>query len=141
MLDLGCGVTVADADVRLEFIRTGGPGGQNVNKVSTGCRLFFDAAHAAGLPDGLRRRLLELAGARLTREGVIVIAAVRHRTQEMNRLDALRRLRALVAEAAAPPAPPRRATRPSRGSVRRRLDGKTRRAGVKAGRGRPAGED
>ena len=139
--DLGCGVVAGDADLRLKFIRTGGPGGQNVNKVSTACQLFFDAARAPGLPDGVRRRLLELAGSRLTREGVVVITADRHRTQELNRLDALHRLRALVAEAAAPPPPKRRATRPTRGAVQRRLEGKTRRAGVKAGRGRPGGDD
>ncbi len=139
--DLGCGVVAGDADLRVKFIRTGGPGGQNVNKVSTACQLFFDAARAPGLSDAVRRRLLELAGSRLTREGIVVITADRHRTQELNRLDALARLRGLVAEASAPPPPKRRATRPTRGAVQRRLEGKTRRSGVKAGRSRPPGED
>ena len=141
MIDLGSGVCVGDDEIALKFIRASGPGGQKVNKVSTAVQLRFDAARSPALPERVRDRLLLSAGSRLTKEGVIVLTADRHRTQEMNRLDALNRLRALVAAAAAPPPPKRRATRPTLGSVRRRLDGKTRRSGVKAGRGRPGGDD
>ena len=141
MIDLGSGVEVGDDEVVLKFIRTGGPGGQNVNKVSTACQLRFDAAASPTLPERVRERLLASPASRLTKEGVIVLTADRHRTQEMNRIDALNRLRGWVAEAAAPPPKARRATRPTRSSVQRRLAGKALRSGVKAGRAPPRGED
>jgi ribosome-associated protein len=108
-----------------------------VQKVETAVQLRFDAAQSPSLPEAVRARLLRLAGHRLTGEGVIVIAADRFRSRERNRADARARLLALIAEAAEPPPPPRRATRPTKGSVERRLAGKTRRGAVKRLRGQP----
>lgn len=120
--------------------RTGGllyfgiwPRGQNVNKVATAAQLRFDAAHSSSLPDRVRARLLELAGSRATRDGVIVITARRFRTQQRNREDAIERLAALIREAAHRPAF-RVATRPSRAARQRRLQGKAHRARIKQGR-------
>lgn len=123
-------------ELEFRFYRAGGPGGQNVNKVSTAVQLRFDAAGSPSLSDPFRERLLKLAGARATSDGVILISAVRFRTQERNRADAIERLQALLDKAAYVPTR-RIATRPTRASKERRLKAKTSRSGIKAARSRP----
>ena len=129
-------VYLREEELEEVFIRASGPGGQNVNKVATAVQLRFDARRAAGLPERVRDRLIGLAGQRATKDGVIVIEASRFRTQERNRQDARDRLVALVAKAAEPPPPPRKKTRPTKGSVERRLKHKAGRSSVKKMRGR-----
>ena len=123
-------------DLVENFIRSSGPGGQNVNKVATAVQLRFDAANAEGLSERVRARVIKLAGQRATKEGVIVIEAGRFRTQEQNRADARARLTDLVAKAAEPSPPPRKKTRPTKDSVERRLKEKSGRSTVKKLRGR-----
>ena len=135
MIEVGRGIAIDERELEESFVRASGPGGQNVNKLATAVQLRFDVRNSPSLPEGVRGRLERLAGRRLTRDGVLVITAQRHRTQERNRVDALARLLDLVRQAAEPPPPPRRATRPTAGSKRRRLDAKTRRGAVKALRG------
>jgi ribosome-associated protein len=123
-------------DLSESFIRSSGPGGQNVNKVATAVQLRFDARNAEGLSERVRDRVIRFAGQRATKDGVIVIEAGRFRTQERNRADARDRLTALVAKAAEPPPPPRKKTRPSKGSVERRLKEKVGRGTIKKLRGK-----
>src|SRR5205085_565134 len=134
MIRVTASIAIDEREIEESFIRASGPGGQNVNKLATAVQLRFDVRGSPSLPDDVRARLARLAGKRLTREGVLVITAQRHRTQERNRADALARLVELIRQAAVAPKP-RRPTKPTLASRRRRLEGKKRRAGVKRLRG------
>jgi len=127
-------------ELSFDFFRASGPGGQNVNKVSTAVRLRFNLRGSRVLPQSVKYRLAALAGSRLTTEGVLVIEAQRHRTQEGNRRDALERLGELIARAWRPPTP-RRPTKPTQGARQRRLDEKRGRSATKRQRARPADAD
>jgi ribosome-associated protein len=134
-------LAIAEDEIREQFVRASGPGGQNVNKVATAVQLRFDVCHSPSLPEEVRERLMRLAGRRLTAEGVLVIDARRFRTQERNRQDALDRLIDLIQRAAQAPTP-RVKTHPTRASRERRLSVKRHRATTKRARGRvPSVED
>ena len=133
------GILVTLDMVSEKFVRAQGPGGQNVNKVATAVELRMDA-NAIEMSDFVRERLIALAGQRATKDGVIVIFADRFRTQERNRQDSRDRLAGLLDKASTPPPPPRRKTRPSKGSIERRLTEKSGRSTIKKNRGRPGDE-
>ncbi len=130
MIRITSRLAIDDREVDESFVRASGPGGQNVNKLSTAVQLRFDVRGSPSLPGDVKARLERLAGARLTRDGVLVIIAQRHRTQARNRQDALDRLIGLIRRAAVAPTP-RRATRPTAASRERRIESKKRRAGIK----------
>ena len=134
-------IAIDESEIEFEFIRASGPGGQNVNKVATAVQLRFDVAHSPSLPDGVRERLLHLAGSRVTKDGVLIVEARRFRTQEQNKQDAIDRLVELARRAAKKPRV-RRKTRPTLESQRRRLEAKRRRSEKKRlRRSGPDGEE
>jgi ribosome-associated protein len=124
-------ISIAERELEEHFVRASGPGGQNVNKLSTAVQLRFDVRHSPSLTADVRMRLERMAGRRLTRDGVLVIMAQQHRTQERNRQDALDRLIALIRQASVAPRP-RRPTKPTRGSKERRLASKKNRSSIKS---------
>ncbi len=136
MIRIDSRTSIDENDLRESFIRASGPGGQNVNKVSTAVELRYDARGATTLPEDVRERLMRLAGSRLTLDGVIVLLAQKFRTQERNRADALERLTAMVRQAAARPKK-RIATRPTLGSKTRRLTAKKIASSTKSLRRKP----
>lgn len=114
-----------------QFIHSAGPGGQNVNKVATSVQLRFDLKNSPSIPPHVKARAIKLAGRRVNKDGVLMLEASKHRSQERNREDAKSRLTELLREASKPPPPPRRKTKPTRGSIERRLKAKSNRSGIK----------
>jgi len=130
MIRITDNISIDESELEESFVRSSGPGGQNVNKLSTAVQLRFNVRNSPSLPNDVALRLMRLAGRRMTKDGVLVLIAQNHRTQERNRAEAQERLIALVQEAAVKPVP-RRATKPSKASKQKRLEGKKRRAVIK----------
>ena len=128
-------ISLDDSEIEESFVRSSGPGGQNVNKLSTAVQLRFDVRRSPSLPNDVAVRMMRLAGKRITKDGVLVLVAQNHRTQERNRAEALERLAALIREAAVRPVK-RIATKPTRASKQKRLEGKKVRSNIKGLRGK-----
>ncbi len=133
MIDITPTLSIDESEIQLDFIRSSGPGGQNVNKVATGVQLRFNVDASATLPDEVKQRLRSIARNRITEEGILIIEAKRFRTQEQNREDAVARLVALIFQATEKPKP-RKKTRPSAASQAERIDEKKRRGAIKRAR-------
>ena len=140
MIDVAPGISLDESELLFEFVRASGPGGQNVNKVATAVHLRFDVQGSPSLPEEVRERLSTMYAGRITKEGVLLIRASRHRTQERNRRDAVDRLISFIRDAARP-RKRRRPTRPTRVSKEQRIQEKRHRARVKRSRGPVRDED
>jgi ribosome-associated protein len=130
MLHITLNMAINENEITFSFIRSSGPGGQNVNKVATAAQLRFDVKNSPSLPEAVKKRLIRLGGSRVTDDGVLTITAQRFRTQERNRVDGLERLTALIRKAATPPKP-RRKTRPPKKSIEKRIQNKKNRSKIK----------
>ena len=130
MIRITDSISIDESEIEESFVRSSGPGGQNVNKLSTAVQLRFDVRRSPSLPNDVAIRLMRLAGRRMTKDGVLVLIAQNHRTQERNRAEAMERLVDLVQQAAVKPIP-RRPTKPTKASKERRIEGKKRRSGIK----------
>ena len=134
MIQITLSIAISESEIQEEFIRSSGPGGQNVNKVASAVQLRFNVARSPSLPEDVKQRLLILAGKRVSADGILIIEAKRHRTQSQNRDDALDRLVALIRKSTVLPKP-RVKSRPTKASKERRLEGKRQRSKIKRLRG------